>query len=58
MEQATETQTFFLPPQRDLPSGAGTWRAGGLLLSKVSGEPEDTSVLAQLPEHREVGGHE
>ena len=58
MEQSTETQTFFLPPQRDLPSGPGTWRAGGLLLSEVSGELEDSSVLAQLPEYRESGGHE
>ena len=58
MEQSTETQTFFLPPQRDLPSGAGTWRTGGLLLPEVSGEPEDTSVLAQLPKYREGGGHE
>ena len=58
MEQTREAHTLLLTPQRDLFAGAGTWRAGCLLLSEVSGESEDAPVLAQLPEHRESGGHE
>ena len=52
------TEQLLHDAQRSVPAGTQRWGAGGIQLPAPLRGSQDTPVLAQLPDHRQRGGHE